>query len=247
MVVSRTGILTVLLLLILVTPSVIAGPPFFTDDPEPVEYRHWEIYLASQYLKTGDDRTGTAPHMEVNYGAYPSLQLHTQTPAAFDYPTGGSMAYGYGDTEFGVKYRFLKETDTHPQIGIFPIVEATTGDEDRGLGNGKAQIFLPLWLQKSWGRWTSYGGGGYWINPGVGNKNWGFVGWHLERDLSKYLTLGGEIFHRTADTVGVDGGTGFTGGGQINFNEHYHFLFSAGTDITGPEHLTQYLAIQWTS
>jgi len=23
--------------------------------------------------------------------------------------------------------------------------------------------FLPLWLQKSWGRWTSYGGG-YWIN-----------------------------------------------------------------------------------
>ena len=22
-----------------------AGPPFVTDDPEPVEYRHWEIYL----------------------------------------------------------------------------------------------------------------------------------------------------------------------------------------------------------
>jgi hypothetical protein len=25
-----------------------AGPPFLTDDPEPVEYRHWEVYVASQ-------------------------------------------------------------------------------------------------------------------------------------------------------------------------------------------------------
>src|ERR1019366_8989957 len=25
-----------------------AGPPFLTDDPEPVEYQHWEFYLASQ-------------------------------------------------------------------------------------------------------------------------------------------------------------------------------------------------------
>jgi hypothetical protein len=26
----------------------IAGPPFRTDDPEPVEYEHWEFYVASQ-------------------------------------------------------------------------------------------------------------------------------------------------------------------------------------------------------
>ena len=32
-----------------------AGPPFVTDDPEPVELHHWEVYLASQYVKAQDD------------------------------------------------------------------------------------------------------------------------------------------------------------------------------------------------
>src|SRR5258708_838938 len=51
-----------------------AGPPFATDDPEPVEYRHWEIYLGSQYEHGGDGASGTLPHLEVNYGALPELQ-----------------------------------------------------------------------------------------------------------------------------------------------------------------------------
>ena len=29
-----------------------AGPPFFTDDPEPVEYKHGEFYIATQLAKT---------------------------------------------------------------------------------------------------------------------------------------------------------------------------------------------------
>ena len=29
-----------------------AGPPFTTDDPEPVEYQHWEVYLASRPFTT---------------------------------------------------------------------------------------------------------------------------------------------------------------------------------------------------
>ena len=92
----------------------------------------------------------------------------------------------------------------------------------------------------------TYGGGGYWINPGKGNQNWGYVGWLLQRDLTKALTLGGEIFHRTPDTIGGESGTGLTGGGQVNFGEHYHLLFSMGKDFSGPDRLTRYVAFQWT-
>jgi len=229
-----------------ISGQCVAGPPFFTDDPEPVEYKHWEVYLASQYSRTADDRSGTAPHVEVNFGAFPNLQLHVIAPAAFDRPPGGPAAYGYGDTELGAKYRFIQETGLRPQVGTFILVEAPTGDADRSLGNGKTQVFLPLWLQKSWGPWTTYGGGGYWINPGEGNQNWGYVGWLLQRDLTKALTLGGEIFHRTPNTIGGESGTGFTGGGQVNFGEHYHLLFSMGRDCSGPDRLTRYLAFQWT-
>jgi hypothetical protein len=46
-----------------------AGPPFLTDDPEPVEYRHWEVYVASQLARDQGGWSGTAPQLEVNYGA----------------------------------------------------------------------------------------------------------------------------------------------------------------------------------
>jgi hypothetical protein len=234
------------LLLLVCAAECYAGPPFFTDDPEPVELHHWEAYLASQYIQTSADRSGTAPHIEVNYGAYPNLQLHVIAPAAFDRPAGGPAAYGYGDTELGAKYRFISETNDRPQVGTFVLVEAPTGDAERNLGNGSAQIFIPIWLQKSWGPWTSYGGGGYWINPGAGQRNGGFIGWLLRRDVSKALTLGAEIFHREIETVNGPTGTGFTAGGQLNFGGHYHLLFSAGKDISGPEQLTRYAAFQWT-
>ena len=107
--------------------------------------------------------------------------------------------YGYGDTELGAKYRFIQETNWIPQVGTFPLIELPTGNDERSLGTGKTQLFLPLWLQKSWGPWTTYGGGGYWFNPGEGNKDWVYTGWLLQRDLSKWVTFGGEIFYRTAD------------------------------------------------
>ena len=34
--------------------AAVAGPPFFTDDPEPVELHHSEFYVFSTYDKSGD-------------------------------------------------------------------------------------------------------------------------------------------------------------------------------------------------
>jgi hypothetical protein len=237
---------TIVALLLTISIPALAGPPFFTDDPEPVRPGHWELYLASQRLKAKDGSSGTAPHAEINYGAAKELQLHLVAPLSYSRPEGGALAYGPGDTELGAKYRFLRETPGRPQAGIFPLVELPTGNAGRGLGGGKPQVFLPLWLQKSWGAWTSYAGGGCWINPGSGKKNWTYAGWLLQRDLSASLTLGGELFHRTPDAAGGKSGTGFTAGGQFNFTAERHLLFSAGRDLSGPDRLTAYLAFQLT-
>jgi hypothetical protein len=58
----------------------MAGPPFVTVDPEPVEFRHWEVYVASSQMKSADGWSGTAPHVEVNYGVVPDVQLHIIAP-----------------------------------------------------------------------------------------------------------------------------------------------------------------------
>ena len=65
--------LSVIVLVAILLPKAFAGPPYITDDPEPVEYRHWEIYLASLFFKQPDAWTGTGPHLEVNYGPIPTF------------------------------------------------------------------------------------------------------------------------------------------------------------------------------
>ena len=223
-----------------------AGPPFITDDPAPVEYQNWELYLASQHFLSGSDWSGTAPHIEVNYGVITNMQLHLIAPVSYDSPGSGASHYGCGDTELGVKYRFVEETERFPQIGVFPLLEVPTGSEKRNLGSGHVQAFLPLWLQKSWGPWTAYGGGGYGINPGDGNQNWGFVGALLQRQVATNALVGLEIYHQTADEINGPANTAFNIGTVIDLSEHHHLLFSAGRSIDGPISFQCYVALQFT-
>ncbi len=236
-----------LLLFVWLAHPLWAGPPFETDDPEPTEFGHWEIYLGVTAQQIQDDFSGTAPFLNLNYGGLPDLQLSLTTPVAFNSPAGSSPAYGYGDTQLSVKYRFLHETEGMPQAALFPQVNLPTGDAGKGLGAGQYQFLLPLWFQKSWGPWCTFGGGGYWINPGVGNKNWVFLGWALQRDLSSFFTLGGEVFYHGASFEGQSDNLGFNLGGILNFNPVNHLVFSIGRDLVNPGNLlTGYLAWQWT-
>jgi hypothetical protein len=210
-----------------------AGPPFNTDDPVPVDKGHWEVYGFSGRIDTDGDRSGVLGGVEVNYGAAANLQLHLIVPASFDQPSGGKSRVGLGDLELGVKYRFFDpgEKSWAPQIAVFPLVEVATGKASSGLSGGTERIYLPIWLEKDFGPWTTYGGGGYWINPGTGNRNYWFVGWLLQRKITDKLAIGGEIFHQTRDEGDERDVTGFNAGFIYDFTEHYHLLFSAGRGV----------------
>ena len=223
-----------------------AGPPYMTDDPEPVPLHHWEIYLASQTAHNAEGWSGTAPHFEVNYGALPNLQLHMIAPLTFSAPAHGTAYWGMGDVELGAKYRFLEETEWRPQFGTFPHVDLPAGDANRGLGAGQTQAFLPLWLQKSAGKWMTYGGGGYWINPGADNRNWWFMGWLLQYQVRPDLAIGAEIFHETAQQVAGVAATALNFGAIFDFNENHHLMFSGGPTIQGPSGFQTYIAYQLT-
>jgi hypothetical protein len=181
------GLLLVFVVAGMPSPSA-AGPPFLTDDPEPVDYDHWEIIGFSMGTLVQGDAAGVLPGVEVNYGAMPNVQLHVKVLAAFNSQSVTGTQFGYGDTEVGVKYRFINpgEDDWWPEVAVYPAISAPTGDEARGLGSGTTHAFLPLWMQKSFGDWTTYGGGGYGFNPGPGNKDYWFVGWQLQRECPNF-------------------------------------------------------------
>ena len=122
----------------------------------------------------------------------------------------------------------------------------STGDEERGLGSGEAQAFLPLWLQKSWGHGKPTGVAGTGLILELGTRIYWVFGWEVQRDVSQYLTLGGEIFHQTPSEVGGESNTGFNVGAIINFSELHHLLLSAGRNFSGPNDAFYYIGYQLT-
>jgi hypothetical protein len=198
-----------------------AGPPFLTDDPEPVEYRHWEAYLFTIGMSSGSGYSIEGPAVEVNYGVWPDTQLHLVVPMTSVDGPGMPAASGLGDTELGIKYRFVHETRTWPQIGTFPMAELPTGDANRGLGNGRTWFRLPVWIQKSWGPWKTYGGAGAALNSAPGQRNYPFGDWLVQRNFGKHLTLGGEIFAQGPDTESDNGFAALNFGGFYNVTEHF--------------------------
>ena len=207
------------------------GPPFVTDDPEPVEYQHSEMYIASSQVNSQGGKI-ISPMVEYNYGALPNLQLSITVPYIFNNPARLEEQRGVGDLTLGAKYRFLQETDSHPMMAIYPSVVTATGDANKGLGNGATQIFLPVWIQKSWGDWQSNGGGGYWINKAPGAHNNWYFGWELQKNISESVMLGGEIFHETYQSATDTATMGFSLGGTYAFDSHNRLLMSVGREIT---------------
>lgn len=92
-----------------------AGPPYLTDDPEPVALHHWEIYTFYTRDRTRSTDTVSGPALEVNNGIAPNTQLHLIVPDAY-FSSSGTNARGLGDIEAGIKYRFISQTKSRPEI-----------------------------------------------------------------------------------------------------------------------------------
>ncbi len=216
---------------LLTAGPALAGAPYRTDDPGTTE--HWEIDLFSTGTNTRAGTSGVLPGLEVDYGVLPRVQLHISAPLGYTTATGKGFGSGYGDTELGVKIRIIDATeeDWWPKVAIFPLVEVPTGNQRMGFSTGHTQVFLPVWVGKEFGDWSTSAGGGHWTNPGPGNKDWWYAGWAVQYKLEEGLTVGGEIFHQTASVAGGKASTGFNLGLLYDLSDNWHVLVSAGRGV----------------
>jgi hypothetical protein len=218
----------------------LAGPPFVTDDPVPTEYRNWEIYTGFLYANDGPQGVSAGlPFAEFNYGAMPNVQVSISSQLTQGNVSGGGpYTYGSGATDFGIKVRFVQESSDLPQIALFPSVQvpATTGH---------AVTLLPIWLQKSSGPWTAFGGGGVYLNAGPGMRDYTFVGGALERTLSPGTTIGGELFHQSADTIHDTDTTGANVGAIFQVGAYHAILFSFGRAFHGDNTFSGYASYEF--
>ncbi len=247
------------LLAAMAAANLWAGPPFQTDDPEPIEFRHYEVYLFGAADATPVETDPVGPAFEANWGAAPNLHLHIILPFAAIIPSNnprylpagvGPSAYGFQDIELGAKYRFIKETKHRPEFGTFTMFEIPTGSYAKGLGVGKVWYKLPIWAQKSWGHWTTYGGAGYQIVPQTGYRNFTYGGWLLQRDIGKKLTLGAEVYSHGAEGIATAQTRSATmidiGGYYYIHNPGLQILFAYGHSAFGQTENYAYLGLYHT-
>ena len=230
----------------MVPEAAFAGAPFQTDDPAVIDVAHADVLVFNQQTLSASGRSGTLAGAEIHYGLIPNLEVDIGTPYAFNFPTGGSAQRGYGDTTLEIKYRLVQEADAKPQVSFVPKLNLSTGNANRGLGNGGNQLFMALALQKNNDKFQMNGNVGYWINNGSDNRNYWFLGWQAQYAFTSHLQLGIEIFHTSPQVAGQGSGTGFNVGGYYLFDSENEILFSAGRGLQNVEEnrVSTYLGYQ---
>lgn len=214
---------------------VWAGPPYLTDDPDPTDTGHWEIYAftsGEELHSAVDDETG----FDLNYGPAKGVQLTATLPLGFSRDPASGWHSGTGDVELAVKYRFMHDEKDGFSAAIFPRAILPTSTIAEG---ERTRLLLPIWMGKDFaGGTTLFGGGAYEINPGAGNRNFWQAGIAATQDINKKLSLGAEMTWQQPDTAGGTTQLRAGVGSIVKLTDHYALLFSGGP--TWADHRTGY-------
>ncbi len=151
----------------------------------------------------------------------------------------GAGRYGFGPTEFGIKTRFVQESAGSPQISFYPSVVIPD------VPGAQPVVFLPLWMQKSSGPWTAFGGGGVYLNPTPGMRDSTFAGVALERTLASGTIVGAEYFHQSSDTIGGSDLTAAGIGTIVPIGHLHAILFSVNRALHGDDAVSAYASYEF--
>lgn len=201
-----------LLLGLCLTAQAHGQQPFYTDDADitPPRKFHFEFHNEFDLLQRSafpNLRQNTAS-FELNYGLFKDIELGIEAPLLTIFNDRSSSnprnVTGLGDTNFAVKYNFYKERaeSRWPALTVNINFEIPTGDVDRQLGSGLADVWLNFIAQKSLTERTALR-----VNQGllfsgntatgvIGIKTRGLVytgGASLVRKCTARLQLGAEV------------------------------------------------------
>jgi hypothetical protein len=224
---SSAVLVCVALTLSAVVPA-IAGPPYLTDDPEPTDYQHFEIYTFNSGTVSQAD-TGGESGIDFNYGGAPNLQLTATIPVAFDSATEGPLLGGLGNIELAAKYRFLTQDKFGVDVAVFPRVFLPSASSN--VGDQHASFLLPIWIEKDWDKWSAFGGGGCEYNQAWNAKNFCEMGAVVTHEFTDKLELGVELFHQTPNIPGGAQMTSVGVGARYDLSDNYHLLGYVGRGI----------------
>ena len=154
------------LVLFLAAPAnAQGGPPLITDDPDTPGPGYWEINIPMIMESSADGRHFDAPFPDINYGVGKRIQLKFEMPwvtlALPEHP----VRTGIGNSNSGVKWRFLGEEGKFVSWSIYPQLELNMSEASaaKDLVERHAQCFFPT-------EFTVQSRGRFEINGEVGRR-----------------------------------------------------------------------------
>ena len=136
---------------------------------------------------------------------------------------------GLGNIELAAKYRFLRQAEIGWDVAFFPRLFLPSGSARTG--EQHVSLLLPIWLERDWDRWSTFGGAGCEINQGGRSKNFCTAGWVLARQVRQNLQLGAEVVHQTADTRDGSSATRVGVGLRYDIGDTAHLLAYVGPGL----------------
>jgi hypothetical protein len=231
--VTRTivGGLAILILLMPARTFGQGGPPLITDDPDTPGPGYWEINLATIVERSMWERRTEQPLTDINYGVGESIQLKFEMPWLHVRDHGQSAGTGPGNTNSGVKWRFLGEEGKRVAWSIYPQLQVNSSKSmsDKGLVDEGPQFFLPTEFTVEMGQIEVNGEiGRNFVRHG--DDEW-LYGVSTEIEMPRGLELLGELHgdqRRTSPTELIVGG-----GGRKRITRQIVLLAAVGTAVHG--------------
>ncbi|MFY9737840.1 MAG: hypothetical protein WAK11_02200 [Candidatus Cybelea sp.] len=172
------------------------------------------------------------------------MQIAGSFPLTFSTNSNASVRFGAGNEDFGIKYRFIPESGSRRQVAFYPSIGVPTGIESPEADGSTQTLFLPLWAQKTIGRVTLFGGGGWERNGGAGARNFWSGGLASTYGFSDKIDAGVEIYSTGADRTAEPGSTSVGIGMNDDYSAIHSLLFSIGQSIAGERTFHAYLAYE---
>jgi hypothetical protein len=183
-----------------------AQQPFYTDDADvtakgKVHVESFDEYDWLQVSQLPHQQQNTV-NMKINYGLGHGLELDLDSPLITivnDVTVNPRRPFGWGDTNFGLKYNFREErpNSSLPAFAGATYIEVPTGNVSSGLGSGLTDVWVYGVAQKSIGRdIAAHLNGGYLF---TGNTSTGVVGITTAR--GHVGTMGGSVVKKMSDTL----------------------------------------------
>lgn len=228
----RLSILITLTMFVIVAYAQEGGPPMLVDDARVADYKEWELNSSINTSITSK-LTLSVPHIDLNYGIYPGLQLKVEAPLILNFNNGGKIGTKLGEVSAGVKYQIINEVKYFVSASTFPQYSFNV---NRGL-------LVPVFIEKTFDRFLVGTALGYfWGDNNYRHSEYGAIVGYRPKDNCNLMA---EYFSNTDHSL-VKGTSGYANVGlRWLFGDNFMIMGSFGTQVVTPKHMQREKFISW--